>query len=138
MYQVDLGELRSLVEDLVSNAQVLQEAIDRNYVTEHLRDILSVHYDIGGLTDIRKLDRGYVNASYLIMTAKEKHETRHFLRRYKRGIREEELRFEHSIVKHLMKKGFDLSAALVLRNETEIHAATGTVEIKMTDSQVEV
>jgi len=31
--QLDLGELRNIVENLVASAQVLQEAIDRNYVS---------------------------------------------------------------------------------------------------------
>ncbi len=114
---MDLSELRILVENLVSSAQILQEAIDRQYVTEHLRKIMASHYDIGGLSDIKKLDRGYINVSYEIETIKDDKRQKYFLRRYKRGIREEEVRFEHSIVKHLMKKQFFLSAGLIFKKD---------------------
>jgi homoserine kinase type II len=117
MNQVDLGELRTIVENLVSSAQVLQEAIDRNYVSEHVRSILSTYYSIGELSDIKKLDRGYINVSYAIATTLNEQMCPYFLRRYKKGIREEEIKFEHSIVKHLMHKGFDLSASLVFRDD---------------------
>ena len=114
---MDLSELRTLVENLVSSAQVLQEAIDKQWMAEHLRRITASHYDIGGLSDIKKLDRGYINVSYEIETIKDDKKQKYFLRRYKRGIREEEVRFEHSIVKHLMKKKFSLSAGLIVKKD---------------------
>ncbi len=114
---MDLNELRTLVENLVSSAQILQEAIDNQYVAEHLRSIMASHYDIGMLSDIKKLDRGYTNVSYEIETMKDDKKQKYFLRRYKRGIREEEVRFEHSIVKHLMKKQFSLSAGLIIKKD---------------------
>ena len=114
---VDLNELRCLVENLVLSAQVLQEAIDRNYITGRLSSILSEYYEIGELVNVRRLDRGYVNVSYEIETLKGEKRSRYFLRRYKRGIREEEVKFEHSIIKHLMTKSFSLSAGLIKRKD---------------------
>lgn len=110
---LDLGELRSLVENLMSNMEALQDAIDRNYMSHLLRTLLIEHYDIGEPVDIKKLDRGYINVSYEITTDKAGKKTKYFLRRYKRGIREDEIKFEHSIVSHLMHKGFSLSAGIV-------------------------
>jgi len=114
---MDLGELRAIVENLVQSVHTLQEVIARNYLEEHLRKILATHYDIGELSSVRKLDRGYVNVSYEIETETNSRKRRYFLRRYKRGIREEEIRFEHSIVKHLMSKNFPLSAGLIFRKD---------------------
>jgi len=111
--EVDLSELRTLVDNLVSTVQILQEAMDRNYMSHHLRTLLEEHYDIGELIDVKKLDRGYVNVSYEIETKKGGRLQKYFLRRYKRGIREDEIKFEHSIVTHLTKKGFSLSAAVI-------------------------
>ncbi len=113
----ELEELRNIVERLVTNAQDLQEAIDKNYMADHLAVILSQNYDIGELVDVKKLDRGYVNVSYEIQTRKNGKKTKYFLRRYKKGIREEEVRFEHSIVKHLMRKHFNLAADLIFKND---------------------
>jgi homoserine kinase type II len=113
----ELEELRNIVEKLVTNAQNLQEAIDKNYMEDHLAVILSENYDIGELAGVKKLDRGYVNVSYEIETRKNGKKTKYFLRRYKKGIREEEVRFEHSIVKHLMKKHFDLAADIIFKKD---------------------
>ncbi|MFW6180196.1 MAG: phosphotransferase [Spirochaetota bacterium] len=109
----DLCELRTLVENLVSSARALQGVIDRNYRTQRLREVLDEHYDIGELAGVRVLERGYVNVSYEIQTSKGGKTRRYFLRQYKRGIREEEVRFEHSLVRHLARKGFTLSADLI-------------------------
>lgn len=109
----DLCELRVLVDNLVSSAQALQGVIDRNYRNQRLREMLDAHYDIGELTGVHMLERGCVNVSYEIQTRKGNETTLYFLRQYKRGIREEEVRFEHSLVSHLAKKGFTLSADII-------------------------
>jgi homoserine kinase type II len=115
--RIDLGELKTVVENLVSSAQILQEAIDKQWVADRVRNILVSYYDIGELEDIQKLDRGYINVSYEIETLKKNQRKKYFLRRYKRGIREDEIRFEHSIIKHLTKKNFLLSADLVFKKD---------------------
>ncbi len=112
-----LEELRNIMEKLVTNTRNLQEAIDKSYMADHLAVILSENYDIGELVGVKKLDRGYVNVSYEIETSKNGKKTKYFFRRYKKGIREDEVRFEHSIVKHLMKKHFDLVAGLIFKKD---------------------
>lgn len=87
------------------------------HVTEQLKAIISENYEIGELRKTRKLDRGYVNTSYEIVTLKNGRDYRYFLRQYKRGIKEEEVRFEHSIIQHLMKKNFELAARIVHTKE---------------------
>src|SRR5512138_900083 len=69
-----------------------------------LQDVLS-HYDLGELVDFQRNERGFVNTSYAICTLAGGERRRYFLRKYKRGIREEELLFEHSIVEHLARAG---------------------------------
>ncbi len=117
MEVVDPGELRNLVENLVSSVQVLQEAIDKNYIASHLKGLLSEHYNMGELADVKKLDRGYVNVSYEIDMLQDGMKNKYFLRRYKRGIREEEIKFEHSIIRCLKEKSFALSAGLLLKKD---------------------
>lgn len=89
-------------------------------VTNEIEDVLE-HYKIGELARCEPLDRGYVNVSYSIETVAEAqsaepfaHETtRYFFRKYRRGITEQEVRFEHSVISHLVEEGFDLVAALI-------------------------
>jgi homoserine kinase type II len=63
-------------------------------------------YDLGTLADLERNERGYVNASFAINTLRDGQKRRYFLRRYKRGIREEELVFEHAVIDHLVEKNF--------------------------------
>lgn len=84
---------------------------------KQLKAFISKNYKIGELRKARKLDRGYVNTSYEIETVRDGRENRYFLRKYKKGIKEEELRFEHSIIQHLMKKNFKLAAGIVHTKE---------------------
>ncbi len=65
-----------------------------------LRQVLA-NYDLGELVDFEKNDRGFVNTAYVIFTLAGEQRKRYFLRKYKRGIAEEELIFEHSLIEHL-------------------------------------
>ncbi len=73
-------------------------------VADELREILS-HYDLGELVDCEKNERGFVNTSYAICMMAAGERRRFFLRKYKQGIGEEELRFEHSLIEHLVEAG---------------------------------
>jgi len=114
---IDFCWLKTVVENLVETTRTLYDAIDRNYIVSQLREILRNHYSIGELVDVRKLDRGYVNVSYEIKTSIDGREKRYFLRKYKRGIREEEVRFEHSIINYLKKRDFNLVAGIIPRKD---------------------
>ncbi len=72
--------------------------------TSQLEEIISKHYEIGELVNYEQLHSGYVNISYIIETGINGKKNKYFLRRYKKGIREEEVEFEHSVIKHLVKE----------------------------------
>ena len=80
--------------------------------TEHdlLSQIVS-EYEIGTLGEFRRLTLGYVNTSYIIDVERDGAAHQYLLRLYRRGIEEDELVFEHSIINHLVAHGFDKSAA---------------------------
>ncbi len=80
---------------------------------EEFGDLIAKNYEIGDLRRIQKLERGYVNISYEVETLTDDQKRRYLFRRYKDGIREEEVRFEHAIIDHLIKKDFGLVAPLV-------------------------
>ncbi len=73
-------------------------------VANELREILA-HYDLGELVDCQKNERCFVNTSYEICMLAAGERKRFFLRKYKPGIGEEELRFEHSLIEHLVEAG---------------------------------
>jgi len=69
-----------------------------------LKEILA-QYDLGELVDLEKNERGFVNTAFAIDTVQNGEHRRFFLRKYKRGIKEEELQFEHSLIDHLVETG---------------------------------
>jgi homoserine kinase type II len=73
-------------------------------ISSDLREILS-HYDLGELVDYEKNERGFVNTAFAIDTLDRGTRRRLFLRKYKRGIHEEELQFEHSLIGHMVACG---------------------------------
>jgi homoserine kinase type II len=69
-----------------------------------LAEILS-QYDLGQPAGSELNDRGFVNTSYAITTIDSAGELKtYFLRKYKPGIQEAELIFEHSLIRHLAGK----------------------------------
>jgi homoserine kinase type II len=70
------------------------------------------HYDLGELVTHEQDKRGYVNTSYTIETMGESGRQKYFLRKYKSGVLEEELQFEHSLIHHLLEEKFNLVAKI--------------------------
>ncbi len=68
-------------------------------------DAVLDHYDLGRLRETEKDQRGTVNTSYVIDLQKDGVPARYFLRRYKAGIRPEEIVFEHALIDHLTARG---------------------------------
>ena len=77
-----------------------------------LKELVSTHYDIGVLTNYRQLNSGFVNLSYIIETVTNNKKRKYFLRQYQRA-KEKGILFEHSVIKHLAKKKFDLVPGLI-------------------------
>lgn len=71
------------------------------------------HYALGELVGFQQDERGTVNTSFTIELLKEGERKRYFFRRYKQGIRSEEIEFEHSIINHLKSNGFDIVAGVI-------------------------
>lgn len=81
--------------------------------TTRLKEIVSEHYQIGDLVEYKRLHLGYVNVSYIIEVVANGERKKYFFRQYKRGIKEEEVRFEHSVINHLIERGFELVAGVI-------------------------
>lgn len=80
---------------------------DRAAIFAEINEIL-VNYDLGTLDSFEKNERGYVNTSYGITTRKMGKINKYFLRRYKSGIQEVEIKFEHEVINHCLQNNFEL------------------------------
>ena len=70
-------------------------------IAAELKEVLA-QYSLGELIDYEKNERGFVNTAYSIYTHASGERHHYFLRKYKRGIEEQELIFEHSLIEHLV------------------------------------
>lgn len=99
------------------------------YPANELIEILKI-YDLGELVDFQRDERGYVNTSFFIRTRQFGRIHKYFFRRYKKGIREEELQYEHSIIQHLIKHGFNLVANLLKTKKGDTYIAVSSTNLK--------
>jgi homoserine kinase type II len=96
-------------------------------VASELRGIVRC-YDIGELCHYEQLFLGYCNTSYVIWTLLDGDEKKHFLRKYKGWITEEEIVFEHSVINHLEEKGFHLVARVLRTRDGKTFVQRSEVE----------
>ena len=85
------------------------------------------NYSLGELVDFEQDRRGTVNTSFTIEMEQDGQRRKYFLRRYKRGIREEEILFEHSLINHLLDAQALPVAHLypTLEGKTYLHRSVG-------------
>jgi homoserine kinase type II len=75
--------------------------------------IVKAHYELGELLHSEELHGGYVNRSFAIRTKLNERQSKYLIRRYNPAIAENEIRFEHALVRYLKANGFDLAAGVV-------------------------
>ena len=69
-------------------------------------------YDLGDVIRAERIFGGYVNASFAVWTRTASGEHKYFVRKYSRAIKEREVRFEHALLTHLERHGFDLASSV--------------------------
>ena len=82
-------------------------------MTEKAIQILKQHYDLGDLLDAEELLGGTVNRSFAVTVKKKDHRVKYFIRLYNPAIEENEIRFEHALVRYLKANGFNLAAGVI-------------------------
>jgi homoserine kinase type II len=59
---------------------------------------------------VEQIFGGFENLSFAVITKDGDGERRNFVRKYKHGTVEREIRYEHALVRHIRSKGFELPA----------------------------
>ena len=83
------------------------------FSTSQLQEIITEHYQIGKLVNYEQLLLGYESKTYAIETVLDSKRCKYCFRRYKQGRREADVQFEHSVINHLIAKGFNLAARII-------------------------
>lgn len=82
-------------------------------MTEKAVQILKEHYDLGDLSNAEELLGGTVNRSFAVTAKKKDDFIKYFIRQYNPAIAENEIKFEHALIRHLKANGFDLAAGVI-------------------------
>jgi len=97
----------------------------QNDILRSNREILSEHYDLGELIRKKRITRGYINDSFEIEVLRDGEKSRYLLRRYRTGIHEEKVRFEHALLNELQKRKFKFSPLVIATKDGTTYVKTG-------------
>jgi len=82
-------------------------------VESQLADLIARDYDLGEVVGVDQIFGGFENLSFAVTTRDQAGEHRYFVRKYKYGTVEREIRYEHALVRHIRERGFDLAARVL-------------------------
>jgi homoserine kinase type II len=82
-----------------------------------LVDIILEFYDLGRLQDVYEISGGYVNRSYRLVVQRAGIRNDYFLREYKPGIAEDQIKFEHALINHCVGRGFSFAARVIANRQ---------------------
>lgn len=86
----------------------MESVLIRNQIVDALQD-----YNLGSVTGVYEIFGGYVNRSFGIYTEKDGQKNEYFVRKYKYGITETEIIFEHLMINYSKAHGLDIAAGLI-------------------------
>jgi len=84
-------------------------------------------YDLGRVEDVYEIFGGCINRSYRIVVQRSGIRKDYFLRKYKPGIVENQIKFEHALINHCTARGLTIAARVVANSQgaTYIKPANG-------------
>jgi homoserine kinase type II len=112
------AELKNIAADFF---EMMETALIRNQIIDALKN-----YDLGSIRNIYEIFGGYVNRSFGIITEKDGAQYEYFVRKYKYGVSEKEILFEHSMIDYSIAHGLDIAAGLIRTKD-------GTTFVKQTE-----
>ncbi len=107
------NRLFDTAERLAADVATLHEALRVEFLSAQLTEVVTSDYDLGEVLGVEQILGGFENLSFAVRTRSDAGERRHFVRKYKYGTVEREIRFEHALVRHIRSKGFDLAAEVL-------------------------
>lgn len=120
-----LSEIRELRQFSESILDTLETTLVRSQIIEALED-----YDLGTITEVYEIFGGYVNRSFGVYAVKDGKQSEYFIRKYKKGIAEKEILFEHSLIAFSVANGLSIAANLIPARDgkTFVKKPEGSIE----------
>jgi len=107
------NELYEAAERAAADAARLRDALEFEFLSTQAAAVVAGEYDLGEVAAVDQVLGGTENLSFAVTTRCDAGQRRYFLRKYKYGTVEREIRYEHALVRHIRSKGFELPAAVL-------------------------
>lgn len=93
------------------------ELLEAACLRQQLVDIMEELYDLGRVQEVYEIFGGYVNRSYGLVVQRDGIRNDYFVRKYKPGIAEHEIKFEHALITHCAGRGFTIAARVIANRQ---------------------
>ena len=110
---MDVAKVNALYEmavRLAADAASMRDTLQVEFLSGQLAEVVAADYDLGEVLRVEQIFGGFENLSFAVITRDGDGERRNFVRKYKYGTVEREIRYEHALVRHIRDKGFKLPA----------------------------
>lgn len=84
-------------------------------------EIIEKFYDIGKVKEVYEIFGGYINRSFRLVVQTEEGTKDYFLRKYKRGIAPDEIKFEHALINHCIAGGLTVAARIIYNRKNRTY-----------------
>ncbi len=79
--------------------------------------IVKENYALGEFLSVEEIQGGYINRSFVLNVKANDLEVKYAIRRYNPATLEDDVRFEHAVITHLRKNGFELAARVIPKKD---------------------
>ena len=117
MDSVKSYQLLQLAKKLGRVALQVQDTLEKSFLREQIVEVVEAHYDLGKVVEAYEIFGGYINRSFGVVVEKNGEQHQYFLRKYKLGITDQEILFEHAMITHSIAHGLSICAALIYTKE---------------------
>jgi homoserine kinase type II len=104
------NELFEMAERLARDSRSLRDALEVEFLSGQVTEVVASDYDFGEVLRVEQIFGGTENLSFAVTADGGGGEHRYFVRKYKHGTVEREIRYEHALVRHIVANGFELPA----------------------------
>lgn len=110
-------KLLQMAKDLARAATEVQGTLENSFLREQVLEVVEGYYDLGKVLDTYEIFGGYINRSFKVLIEEDGVVSSYFVRKYKLGITESEVLFEHAMITHALNNGFSLLAGVIKTRE---------------------
>jgi len=107
-----------MTKQLAEIATKVQSTLENSFLREQVIEVVETFYDLGKVIEVYELFGGFVNRSFRVIVEQNGVLKPYFVRKYKFGITDKEILFEHAMIMHIMENGFHLLAGPIMSRDT--------------------